>query len=154
MSAQMSSPCSLNSCLPSLYQYLPHVRTPGGRTPRPLPCVPHLPQGQGQHRKGEVRRQLPPRSPGSPGRVKHLVPARWQALQPGGLIVHRVIIVVLGNDFFLWFWQNSGMEESSKDQRDSQEPGETLKFTWTTCVSVCAPGLTCCGEYHIPNPSV
>lgn len=52
-----STPVSPISTIPAPCQ------DPGGRTPRPLPYVPHLPQGQGQHRKGEVRRQLPPQFP-------------------------------------------------------------------------------------------
>jgi hypothetical protein len=61
--------------------------------------------------KSEASYHHPLRSPGSPGRVKHFVPAWWQALQPGGLIVHRIIIIVLSNDLFLRFWQNKEEEE-------------------------------------------
>lgn len=57
------------------------------------------------------------------GRVKHLVPAWWQALQPGGLIVHWIIIIVLGNDLFLWFGLEM-FEDASLGQAGLQRNGQ------------------------------
>lgn len=81
--------------------YLPHIGTP---ISSPVPPIYPTAQDNTGRAEAEVSSLL--RSPGSPGRVEHLVPAWWQALQPSGLIIYRIIIIVLSNDLFLWFWQN------------------------------------------------
>ena len=90
-------------------------------------------------------------SSGSPGRVKHLVPAWWQALQPGSLIVHRIVIIVLSNDLFLWFWQDKEGKRTAVRTRDipilQSGPGETHSHSHGLCVCARAPGLTYQSKY-------
>lgn len=79
-------------------------------------------------------------SSGSPGRVKHLVPAWWQALQPGSLIVHRIVVIVLSNDLFLWFWQDKEGKRTAVRTREipilQSGPGETHSHSHGLCVCV------------------
>ena len=99
-------------------------------------------------------------SSGSPGRVKHLVPAWWQALQPGSLIVHRIVIIVLSNDLFLWFWQDKEGKRTAVRTREipilQSGPGETHSHSRGLCVCVYARQVSHAraNTAHVPNPSI
>ena len=71
--------------------------------------------------RGEPGREVGVHIPveGSPQDGSNTVAAWWQALQAGGLIVHRVIIVVLSNNLFLRFGPQM-FEEASLGQAGLQ----------------------------------